>query len=256
MLRRIRKNQFDVVVIIRGEFYINKPIDFQNKQHDFYLRLKSIQGNAKFILYEWDSVRAFDFTPYLKYFDSIVTFDFQDSKDFNYIYHPLFYTDLYEKIAKENIKKDIGVFYLGSGHDYRYDMLIRMADFLKAHKISYNFNVLTKKVLDRSEINCFTTPRPFEMYYDYYSRAIAILDVSPPNQTGLSIRVIEAVGAKKKIITTSKWVKQERFYNKNNVFIWGEDDLDTLPSFLESRVDYAECADYSIASFMIDISNC
>ena len=256
MIKRIKNDKFDVVVIIRGEFYINKPDDFHNKQLSVFTQLKKIQKDARFVLYVWDSVKAFNFMPYLDFFDNVVTFDYQDSKDYGFDYHPLFYSDIYEKISIEKTEKDIDIFYLGSGHDYRYGILNKLATYCDNNNLVYDFNVFTKQQFKDKGIKCFTTPRPFELYRNVFSRSRAVLDIAPPVQTGLSIRIIEAVGAKKKIITTSKYVKNEDFYTPDNVFILGEDSLNDLGDFLNTEPIYLNTERYSISSFICDISNC
>ena len=47
----------------------------------------------------------------------------------------------------------------------------------------------------------------------------AIIDLPHPNQTGLTIRSIEALGLKKKLITTNVDIKKYDFYHPSNILI-------------------------------------
>ena len=62
------------------------------------------------------------------------------------------------------------------------------------------------------------------------------MDSPQEGQTGLTIRVIEALGAKKKIITTNKDVKNYDFYSENNVYIYDGSFDFSSPFFTEKYV--------------------
>ena len=59
----------------------------------------------------------------------------------------------------------------------------------------------------------------------------AILDVQVSKTAGPSLRALEAIFYQKKLITDDINVKKFKFYSKNNVFIWGEDNLSDLKRF-------------------------
>ena len=46
-----------------------------------------------------------------------------------------------------------------------------------------------------------------------------ILDIAHSNQEGLSFRPYEAMGLRKKLITTNKSIVNYDFYNPNNIFL-------------------------------------
>ena len=47
-----------------------------------------------------------------------------------------------------------------------------------------------------------------------------ILDAPQAGQTGLTIRTIECLGAKRKMITTNKYIKEYDFYNEANILVY------------------------------------
>lgn len=61
-----------------------------------------------------------------------------------------------------------------------------------------------------------------------------IVEIVRENQTGLSLRPLEAVAMKKKLITNNAFIKDYDFYCPENVFIWGEDNPERLSNFVSS----------------------
>lgn len=240
LIRRAGKTLYDVVVIIKA------TMDYK-----YIEALRRQQPSAHFVLYEWDSVCFYNYLHLVELFDRIVTFDIEDSKKYHFEYLPLFYTNNYSKIAQEITSEDIDVFYLGAAKDRRLEQLRIISRELSKRNINYSFNIVSNKTdLGITGANVYKNPISFEQFRDNYARSKAILEVSRPNQNGLSIRVIEAVGARKKIIIDSDLIKQEPFYSKKNVFIINEDDLNNLKDFINSDTDYrVEEYDYSIRAF-------
>lgn len=66
------------------------------------------------------------------------------------------------------------------------------------------------------------------------SRSKAVLDYIEVNNSGQSLRVIEALFQKEKIITNSILVSDYDFYCPENIFILGEDNLSRFDDFLNS----------------------
>lgn len=62
--------------------------------------------------------------------------------------------------------------------------------------------------------------------------SICIVDIVQKKQSGLTLRPLEALFYKKKLITNFKDIKKYDFYNPNNIFIIGDDDWDKLENFL------------------------
>lgn len=61
-----------------------------------------------------------------------------------------------------------------------------------------------------------------------------LLEIVENGQKGITLRPMEAVFYKKKLITDNSSVKMYDFYCKENIFILGEDDINTLRGFIRS----------------------
>ena len=55
--------------------------------------------------------------------------------------------------------------------------------------------------------------------FDLFARTKATIDIQHPRQTGLTMRCIEALGAKKKLITTNAQIKEYDFYREQNILV-------------------------------------
>lgn len=105
-----------------------------------------IKKNSKItkILYLWDSVNFYNFTPLFKYFDKVYTFDKSDSIRYKITYLPLFWNKI-ERGQKNKIIYDIS--FIGSDHTDRIEVLSRIDSFCKTNQL----NTFFKIVLDKSK---------------------------------------------------------------------------------------------------------
>ncbi|PJG86508.1 hypothetical protein CVP05_01505 [Conservatibacter flavescens] len=60
-----------------------------------------------------------------------------------------------------------------------------------------------------------------------------LVDFKTPNQEGLSFRAFEALGYRKKLVTTNENIKRYDFYHPNNIFVWDGVDLSGLAEFVQ-----------------------
>lgn len=74
----------------------------------------------------------------------------------------------------------------------------------------------------------------YKEYLKIISKSKAILVVMPPSQVGLTLRPMESLFLEIKLITDNLHIKYEPFYNQQNIFILGSDDIKGLPIFLNT----------------------
>lgn len=65
------------------------------------------------------------------------------------------------------------------------------------------------------------------------SQCSCVVDITT-EQTGISLRPLEALFFNKKLITNNKSIKDYPFYHPSNIFVLEEDDLDNLPAFVNA----------------------
>ncbi|MEQ3044081.1 hypothetical protein AAA017_10910, partial [Odoribacter splanchnicus] len=74
--------------------------------------------------------------------------------------------------------------------------------FRKAHLKDFHYKALAKNEL-----------------FEVIKKSRTILDIQHPKQSGLTIRTIEMIGARRKLITTNSNIKEYDFYHPANIFI-------------------------------------
>lgn len=70
---------------------------------------------------------------------------------------------------------------------------------------------------------------PLKEAYKIYNQTMCVMDIESKTQNGLTMRTIEMIGLKKKLITTNKDIRYYDFYNEKNFMISDRDSfmLDT-----------------------------
>ena len=79
-----------------------------------------------------------------------------------------------------------------------------------------------------------------------------ILDSPQEGQTGLTIRTIECLGAKRKLITSNPEIKQYDFYKEENIIVY-PDDIECNTAFFScpyQDIDWNIYNKYSLKSWL------
>lgn len=208
--------------------FVNTPESFTDIEiiSSYKKQLKGIP----FILYMWDSLNNRKSTKdILHLFDKKFTFDKEDAKLLDLNFRPLFFIDKYEVINSD--KSQIDICFIGTAHTDRYLFVKKTIRYLGQdlqnycyfylqNPLLYVFNKLFYKefrsVLFR-DIRFKSLSR--ENTAKIINNSKVVIDIHHPKQTGLTMRTIEVLGAKKKLITTNEDVFNYDFFNGNNIHI-------------------------------------
>ena len=241
-------NNYDVVLVIRGCSLTPKSMK----------SMHMILPNARFIMYQWDSMKQNNYKSIIKYFDKVFTFDMVDAKKYGLIYFPLFYTNHFKYIVHKAKKYDV-VFY-GSYHSDRLDVVKRFHK--ECHKKNLNFKsylyitklallrLLVTRKIDIKDISFLHTHKStLKDIIESYSRTRSVLDIELPIQDGLSIRSFETMGANLKLITTNKNIKNECFYDSKKIMVVDRDNIHIDIDFIKSNI----IIDKEMKRFHIDL---
>ena len=211
VMKTVRNKKYDVVFLISGQ-----SLSFGESMIN---EIKLCQKDAKFVLYQWDSQTNF---PYIKqvqkYFDKCYSFDRRDIEETPSLkFLPLFYSRKYEEIGKRNntnFKYDFC--FVGTAHPKKYKFIKMMSEQLKSvypnqfiyfffpSPIVYFYRKIMNNELRKAKYNEFHyVPLKGKDMNDVYETSRCVLDSAQDGQLGLTIRVLEALGEKKKLITTN-----------------------------------------------------
>lgn len=226
ILQKVKHIDFDYILIIRGEAF--SPFDI--------FKLRRFFPKAKLVLYLWDSLKNNDTRRLFPFVDKVLSFDPEDCKKYpNLIHRPLFFTRDYEKIA-ETRKFNNDLVFVGTLHSGRLLLLQRVENYLKQHGLlvkSYLYFptrllYIRKKLTDRSFKGYSMHDFKFKMLpasevSKWLAGSKVSLDMQGSSQSGLTMRTIEVLGAKRKLITTNKQILNYDFYNEKNIQVIDND---------------------------------
>lgn len=253
--KQIRKSpqNIDYVIIIKGEYLTEKHI----------VLLKQKYPSAKFLLYLWDSLANISNSSLLlEKFDNIYTFDRIDSIKYDLRFRPLFYRKSYEHEERLN-KYDIS--FVGIMHSERYQILHRLKKEFDKHNIKYKFCLYTgkytyiihryiKKTIDKDDGDFFIFKKmTYAQYLDLSLSSKIILDLAHPLQSGLTMRTIEAIGMKKKILTDNKDIIHYAMWNDRNYQVFDAKRPVIDFSFFSSEYVNDDLSYFSLDSFLDEL---
>ena len=224
---------------------------------------------AELRLHMWDSlVNIPNIDKKLELFDRITSFDRKDcEKHPEFGFRPLFYLDSFTEDSQEKIRFDVS--FCGTIHSDRYTVLENIRKqcedngmkfygyYYMQSKLAYwylklrdkRFRHVPMKKLRFQTIGADKVNRIF-------NASRAIVDIQHPSQTGLTMRTIETLGAKKKLITTNSDIKNYDFYNENNVCVIDRENPTVSEEFLRTpyqEVDDAVYKKYSLRQWVLDV---
>ncbi len=239
-----RENDFDCCLMIRPDLFPKKIVT---------TILSSINETYA---YQWDSLDRFP--QVLEYVEKFKKFYIYDKNDLNKHNNTSlvtnFYFDCYSHLNKNKPKYD--VYYLGV-YDERIDDIIEVCKNLQ--RLGMKMNILIfcpeKHMGKLSKYPYITELYRGISYMENLENVFdsnIILDFGHNKlHNGLSLRPFEALGHKKKLITTNKGILEYDFYTDNNIFYYDikESTIDQLKLFLESDFKNIDADIYRKHSF-------
>lgn len=263
ILETVKSKKYDVFLLISGQ-----SLSFTK---EMLLKIKELQPNTEFVLYQWDAMSNFEYIQNMHdLFDRKYSFDRNDcnkNKDLHFL--PLFFSNKYRNIGSTEVKDFKYDFcFVGTAHPKKYKFIKLMTEqladkyknmfvyFFFPSKLVYYYRKLKNpefKKAKKSEFH-FIPVKGKEMD-ELITNSRCILDSPQGGQLGLTIRVLEALGAKRKLITTNSDVKNYDFYKEQNIYIYdGSFDFESV--FFKE--DYCDIPDdiyekYSIRSWLNEL---
>lgn len=232
---RNQKNA-DIVFVIKGE----------SLDDDIFKIIKKKNPDSTYIMYQWDSSKTEPNACKLAhYFDKVYTFDYEDSKEYGWKYRPLFFMQESSKSYRER-KYDISMIcIIHSKRVELYHKVKQLCDSKKMvlfkhlyctmlgfYKCKYIKRDPAFLYADKSEIS--HKELSLEETYRIYSESKIVADYTFPGQTGYTMRTIECIGNKCKLITNNEYIKYADFYLPENIYIYDLKNFEIPSEFLES----------------------
>lgn len=203
--------------------------------------VKYIQGRyagKRIIVWYWNPVQRTISPECFKSLNAeLWSFDLRDCQKYDMKFNTQFYISDNTKRKKYIDMKDVDVLFIGKDKN-RAEKLIWLEKKLKSQNLTSLFYVTRPSL--KSEIRTDIAYRPNISYLElmgYIEHTKAILDLVHEKQSGLTLRPLEALFFKKKLITNDLNIQNYDLYNKNNIFIIGVDKEDEMGKFIYSDYD-------------------
>jgi hypothetical protein len=262
IIKFVEGKKYDYFILIKGEA---TPAFFLEK-------MRAVFEHTKFIYYTYDSIlNNQNALNNLAYFDTCFTFDDNDAETIKSLqFRPLFYLDEYALIKNEDVKYDVS--FIGTVHSDRYSLVKKVMKIIEDRQKkplkSFLFfycqspwyyhlmRLLDKNFKEIKKADISFQPLHKSKIFEIFSSSNCIIDIHHPLQNGLTMRTIEAIGAKKKIITTNNSIKRYDIYNEDNIMVIDRNDPVVDHAFLQKpysvlKEDVYER--YSMERFLLDI---
>lgn len=221
--RTLAEGKFDYLVYLSGMSFCFTRAEFE------HIRSAS---SARFVAGLWD---AFSNCQRLgacrDLFDDIFSFEPRDCKQYGLKFRPLFYSDAYTQIPTEPEHGfDYDACFVGSVHQRsKFHAILRTCRDLEERGL----RVFTWFYMPSSSVEAFRkvqdaayrgiefqhTALSPEQVADIYTRSRAVIDSPQAGQSGLTIRTLETLGARRKLITANPDVRNYDFYSFGDVAV-------------------------------------
>lgn len=188
------------------------------------LFLHSIKPTMRIIYWYWNPVNK-QSLPSLTRVAGIEcwSFDQEDCKKYGMRQNIQYYDYPDEKVE---IEPEYDVYFIG--HDKGRSSVIER---IKREIVNLGYKVRIDLVREGS-------PNiPYEEVQKRIAKSKVILEVTQEGQSGCTLRALESLFMRKKLITTNGNIIHEDFYNDSNIFIFGKDDERKLASFIDMPYD-------------------
>lgn len=257
IIKKTKSNKYDYIFFIKGESF----------SEDNLKTLFDLHPESKTIIYYWDSIaNNHNALNLKKYFDYAYSFDNYDCHNEDMIFLPLFYFDEYKEVASYVGSKDYDLMFVGTTHSDRYKFIMNIVNqihkyggkcftyfFFQGKIMFYRYKLLNKEMRKVPIDNFKFKPLSKSNLLDLYKRSSIIVDIQHPKQSGLTLRCFEALGSKRKLITTNKEIAKYDFYNPSNILIVDRDFPIVEEKFLKDpyvEIDKNIYEKYSISSWV------
>jgi hypothetical protein len=251
ILQATKEKSYDQLFVIRGE--ILTPA--------FIAAFKAQHPHCRSAMYQWDSMRNNPYTELIDSFDKVYTFDSQDARNDSRIHYlPLFYGREYETLRKRRDTK-IDCTFIGTYTPERRALLAKIRQqlvqqglshelFLYCQPLTYLKAWLQGKKLSGVSIR----PLKRQQVLERLGNARCVLDMPHPQQSGLTMRTFEALGAHRKLVTTNTHITGEPFFTAETIQVLCSDGI-IDPVFLRTATDHFPevLQNYSLANWLDQI---
>ncbi len=221
-------------------------------------RLREVQKQAEFTLYNWDSLTNHNYLNQAPFFDRVLTFDRRDAEEHSYGYLPLFCQRSMQNLRRDRAEPET-LFMVGNLVKHqRYFAVMAFRTYCSKHGLIFKQHLKISPVVLLQLLRSSVYPKGVtlhsiapEAFLEMTETTLGVFDFANHDQSGQTMRMMENLCCGKKIITNNMWVKREPFYSPDRIHVFDGLDFSGVIDFLRlpfAKPD-AKFEEYHIQSF-------
>lgn len=183
--------------------------------------------------------------------DSILTFDKEDAKEYNWIYFGLNYFSTPKKIRKD-LQVDTDVYFVGGLKGNRDNLIYNTFKTLNdnCEKVTFDIFCFNKEMLENvkypDKIRYYTEWKNYDEIQEEILKSNCILEILQENQHTQSVRYFEAIYYNKKLLTNNPDIVNLPYYdNRYMKYFSKPEDIDLEWIKKKEKIDYNYKGDFS-----------
>lgn len=219
-LEELGRRNYSIILVIQGEGVTASTLK----------KIRNAYPQARMVFYTWDSIENKPFSKRnLDFYDYCSTFDPVDAKKYGLNFRPLFFSDGFDSPAETTFNYDLS--FIGTVHSDRFKIVRALVKqlppdtqtfiylYLQAPWM-YDFRRFFTKTVEGAKREDFRfVPLSKDVVQATFFGSRSVLDIEHVNQRGATMRTMEALGSKRKLVTTNQSLSDYDFYNPLNIQI-------------------------------------
>lgn len=195
--------------------------------------LKKNNKYARIIFWYWNPVEKSISLDNIPEGIEIWSYSKCDCDKFNLRHNTQFF---FNELVLEKEEKKYDIFFAGVDKGRRKDLLRFQTVFNKLN-ITYKIEIVPTRWYLKWLHKDYTGQKSYDIILGETNKCSAILDLYVNRKAGNSLRVMEALFLKKKLITNNSEISKEKIYSPDYIFLLGEREIKELKHFLEEPVE-------------------
>jgi len=192
--------------------------------------LKTIKlQTQQMVAFFYDSIRRFpEKANIISLFDKVYSYDKIDVKKYDLSF-------LTNYIYDESDTKDYETLFFNiSTYDYRFYQMENLARYIDEHSWRKEILILAPSDIKSQYVTIINSQIKIDDVTHKIKKSKIIVEIQRSEQIGLSFRVFEALGHRKKLITTNRDIINYDFYHPQNILVIDIDDISISESFVNT----------------------
>lgn len=141
----------------------------------------------------------------------------------------------FPQYVKKSDHKIYDVLFVGKDKG-RGEMLLQLEDYLKSKGLKTKFLITPDGRFSRKK-KYYSKEVSYDQISKWVSESKSVINITMKNQKGMTVRDLECIFNKVKLITNNNNIINFDFYSPENVFILNDENWDELPQFILEKYD-------------------